>query len=484
MSDSDLAASNKIISRLKELYVKQLLPIEKKFGLDSFPLPHGGEIDMEEFDARPLVLVLGQYSTGKTTFIRHLLGGDFPGMHIGPEPTTDRFMVLLEEKNDNEKLIIEDDECSLPAFPETCTHSEKDGMSNAAAGKIIRGNTLTVLPELPFSSLSSFGSAFLNHLEGSVTCAPLLKHITLVDTPGILSGEKQYLRRTYDYAKVAKWFADRADLIILIFDAHKLDVSDEFQDIVDEIRKDNDDKIRCVLNKADGVSKEQLVRVYGSLMWSMGKIFSTPEVMRVYTGSFWDKPLRHDVFCDMFQSDEWSLTHELINLPKTSAERKLNQIVRRIRIVKVHVCILGHLKRRVPLIGKKRAQEALIANLDKIFDEVSVEYKLSRGDMPDVGEFATCLKQCDDFWRFPPLDRRTLSQLDDLLKHEIPNVIKAVGGLIGKKGSILQTGTAKAHKAIDRVAKRIKASRAWGSTLEGGKKGVSEDFVHVSCQDA
>ena len=33
---------------------------------------------------------------GKTTFIKYLLGRDYPGTHIGPEPTTDRFVVVSE----------------------------------------------------------------------------------------------------------------------------------------------------------------------------------------------------------------------------------------------------------------------------------------------------------------------------------------------------------------------------------------------------
>ena len=41
--------------------------------------------------AKPQVLLIGQYSVGKTSFIRYLLGRDFPGQRIGPEPTTDRF---------------------------------------------------------------------------------------------------------------------------------------------------------------------------------------------------------------------------------------------------------------------------------------------------------------------------------------------------------------------------------------------------------
>ena len=44
------------------------------------------------------------------------------------------------------------------------------------------------------------------------------------------------------------WFAERADRIILLFDAHKLDISDEFKQAIQAIRK-QEDKIRIVLNK-------------------------------------------------------------------------------------------------------------------------------------------------------------------------------------------------------------------------------------------
>lgn len=78
-SETDL---NAISKKLKETYRKYIRPIEEAYKFDVFFTPYLEDVD---FDAKPMVLLLGQYSVGKTTFIKHLVKRDFSGMRIGPE---------------------------------------------------------------------------------------------------------------------------------------------------------------------------------------------------------------------------------------------------------------------------------------------------------------------------------------------------------------------------------------------------------------
>ena len=61
---------------LKKLYKQKMLPLEEAYFFHDF---HSPQLDDPDFDAKPMILLVGQYSTGKTTFIRYLLEQDFPG---------------------------------------------------------------------------------------------------------------------------------------------------------------------------------------------------------------------------------------------------------------------------------------------------------------------------------------------------------------------------------------------------------------------
>ena len=94
-----------------------------------------------------------------------------------------------------------------------------------------------------------------------------------------------------------------------------------------------------VLNKSDQVNTQQLMRVYGALMWSLGKVISTPEVVRVYIGSFWDQPFLHSENRALFEAESADLFEDLQSLPRNAALRKLNDLIKRARLAKVNVII-------------------------------------------------------------------------------------------------------------------------------------------------
>mmetsp|Transcript_19381 Transcript_19381/g.39114 ORF Transcript_19381/g.39114 Transcript_19381/m.39114 type:complete len:534 (-) Transcript_19381:257-1858(-) len=382
------AATLRVIAELKRLYKTKILPLEQLYKFDVFNSPH---LTDAEFDSKPQVMLLGQYSVGKTTFIRYLLGRDFPGQRIGPEPTTDRFTAIIDGPDE----------------------------------RVIPGNALAVSHDMPYRGLERFGVAFLNRFEGAQMPNQVLRNITLIDTPGVLSGEKQRVSRGYDFCQVCTWFAARADLIILLFDAHKLDISDEFRNAIDSL-KGNDDKIRCILNKADQVDKQRLMRVYGALMWSLGKVVKSPEVLRVYIGSFWDQPLMYDDNSELFAMEEKDLMRDLKDLPRNSAVRKINELVKRVRLAKVHAYIVGYLKEQMPvMMGHAKKQAQLIDTLPTIFRTVMKKYNLAPGDFPDLPDMQSKLREFD-FTKFQVIKQKYIDDAEHVMSTEFPRLMEAL----------------------------------------------------------
>ena len=336
-----------------------------------------------------MVMLLGQYSVGKTSFIKYLMGRDFPGMRVGPEPTTDRFTAVLWGPND----------------------------------KIIPGAALCSQSHRPFSGLNPFGNNFLSRMEGAELASAILQNVTLVDTPGILSGQKQR-GRNYDYEAVMKWFAERSDLIIVMFDAHKLDISDELKGVM-QIMIPHLDKIRVVLNKADSISTQQLMRVYGALMWSLGKVMNTPEVSRVYMGSFWDAPLQNTEQADLLQREEIDLLNDIMRLPQQCVMRRINELVKRARSVKVHAYIIHYLRKQLPYTwGKKEKQRRLIGRLESEFMAAARRYGLPKGDFPALEPFREALYEIKDLSEFPKLDKKLVREMDKVFSIDIPQLLE------------------------------------------------------------
>lgn len=109
------------------------------------------------------------------------------------------------------------------------------------------------------------------------------------------------------------------------------------------------------------VDRQKLMRVYGALMWSLGKVMKTPEVLRVYVGSFWDQPLQCTDNKELFELEERDLMRDLRDLPRNSALRKINELVKRIRMSKVHAYCIAYLREQMPmLMGHAKKQKQVI----------------------------------------------------------------------------------------------------------------------------
>jgi hypothetical protein len=181
-----------------------------------------------------------------------------------------------------------------------------------------------------------------------------------------------------------------------------------------------------VLNKADRVTTPQLMRVYGAMMWSLGKVIDTPEVSRVYIGSFWDEPLTNDEQRRLFESEENDLYTSLAQLPRGAAVRKLNDLIKRARLAKVHAYIIDYLKRKMPsMFGKGKEKEKLIANLTTHYQEIAKERSISLGDFPDPRMMQEKLTQVD-FSKFAKVDKKKLDTLELMLSNEIPKLLALI----------------------------------------------------------
>ena len=207
----------------------------------------------------PFVFLLGNHSSGKSTFINHVLGKKV--QTTGVAPTDDSFTVIAPGKQ----------------------NLDQDGPA-------LIGN-----PDAGFSGLRTFGEGLVNHVSLKMRDGLALDNTMLIDSPGMIdapaSGNSSTWDfgsssrdRGYDFQAVTRWFAERADVVLLFFDPDKPGTTGETLAVLTSALTGLEHKLHIILNKVDQFERiHDFARAYGSLCWNLSKVIPRKDLPRIYT---------------------------------------------------------------------------------------------------------------------------------------------------------------------------------------------------------
>lgn len=161
-------------------------------------------------------------------------------------------------------------------------------------------------------------------------------------------------------------------------------------------------------------------------MWSLGKVMNTPEVSRVYLGSFWDAPLQNSEQAELLQREEMDLLHDIMALPQHAVMRRINELVKRARSVKVHAYIIHYLRKQLPYTpwSRKDKQRRLIGRLESEFVGAARRYGLPKGDFPNLEPMRQALYEIKDLTEFPKLDKKLVRETEKVFSVDIPELLE------------------------------------------------------------
>jgi hypothetical protein len=255
-TDTGVVHPEEILDKCANLY-GSLSGLNDKFGGMAVAPPS------DRATSLPFCLLVGNHSSGKSSFINYILGRNI--QKAGVAPTDDTFTVIAPGQQDSD-----------------------------ADGPTVVGN-----PDLGFGSLRQFGPTLIHHTQLKVRVSPL--KFMLVDSPGMIDAPTNYygtqgggpsggslgdykMDRGYDFQGVVRWLAQRADIVLLFFDPDKPGTTGETMSVLLNSLSGMDHKLLIVLNKADQFSKiHDFARAYGSLCWNLSKVIPRKDLPPIFT---------------------------------------------------------------------------------------------------------------------------------------------------------------------------------------------------------
>ncbi|XP_017873325.1 PREDICTED: sarcalumenin isoform X7 [Drosophila arizonae] len=353
-----------ILRDIKKIYENAIKPLETLYKYRDLSNRHFGD---PEIFSKPLILFMGPWSGGKSSILNYLTDNEYTpnSLRTGAEPSPAYFNILMWG---NETEVL-------------------DGTQLAA--------------DYTFSGLQKFGQGLEERLRGLKLKNKLLEKVNIVEIPGILEVRKQ-VSRVFPFNDACQWFIDRADIIFLVYDPAKLDVGPETEAILDQL-KGREYQTRIILNKADTVKPEELLRVQGALIWNISPLMSSAQPPLMYTTSLWTHPYQEGAPARLLLAQERAFLRDLRTAIDKRIEHKIASARRFAVRVRNHAkmvdCYLNTYYNHKTLFGnKKRIADDIIDHPQNyhIYEGLSTLTNISRYDLPDPDVYR-------DFFRLNPL---------------------------------------------------------------------------------
>ena len=287
----------------------------------------------------PFVFLLGNHSSGKSSFINYVCQRKV--QTAGVAPTDDSFTIIVPGPSDVDR----------------------------------DGPTFIGDPELGFSGLRTFGPPLVHHSKLKIRSNLAIKNFMIVDSPGMIdspmvrdavTGTNKYavMDRGYDFEGVCRWYAERADVILLFFDPDKPGTTGETLSILTNSLVGLDHKLHIILNKADQFRKiHDFARAYGSLCWNLSKVIQRKDLPMIHTMCLPQNYQSHQQVQSMGHGAEDAdssvaqgladLEHtredvvkEVLNAPKRRVDNEISRLTDAVSLLQMHINIVDELSKQ------------------------------------------------------------------------------------------------------------------------------------------
>lgn len=376
---------------MQELYEKGMLPTESRHRFRDY----NANMSDPQFDAQPIVMMLGQHSAGKTTFLRYMLGQSYDTLRVGACSTTKKFRIVTFNPRNSEDTI--------------------PGQNLAHE----------------FPQLKTLDPTCLDQLECVRLHNKILEDLVFIDTPGF----------TFDnytagspLRKMLEWFLPRAGRILIFFDVVKLDVPSALGEILGGTCNSHHScdlmqKMHVVVNKAEEESANALFTTIGEFYFKLGQVIGKRDPSPAFhVGSFWSgtkektRKLDHHL-SESFRDFENQLIDSLSSLPKDKEQDLLRELIKRAQRIKAHAYFFDALRDRTSGWFRGSDQNTVLGQLPQVRNALvqDASKKLHESYFPNLTEMKELLEESEvTFSKFNCVDKIAMARLQELLDEDFP----------------------------------------------------------------